>query len=80
MKELLFQILKKYNSKFVLWYEDALGYRGKGPNWKNNLQLIEKNNDLIDTYFLTTHPSEIISKIKKKMFFYQYPLMKILKT
>ena len=68
-------IKKKYNSKFVLWYEDALGHRGKGPNWKNNLQLIEKNNDLIDTYFLTTHPSEIISKIKKnKMFFLPIPV------
>ena len=53
----------------------TLDHRGKGPNWKNNLQLIEKNNDLIDTYFLTTHPSEIISKIKKnKMFFLPIPV------
>ena len=62
----LTKIKKKYNSKFTLWYEDALGYRGKGPNWKNNLNLIEKNNDLIDTYFVTTHPDEIKTSISKK--------------
>ena len=37
----------------------------KGPNWKSNLKLIEKNNDLIDSYFLTTHPDEIKSRIKR---------------
>ena len=62
----LTKIKKKYNSKFTLWYEDAMGYRGKGPNWKNNLNLIEKNNDLIDTYFVTTHPDEIKTSISKK--------------
>ncbi len=56
----------KYNSKIVLWYEDALGYRGEGPNWKNNLTLIENNNELIDQYYLTTHPDEIKTKIKRK--------------
>ena len=56
----------KYNSKIVLWYEDALGYRGEGPNWKNNLSLIENNNELIDQYYLTTHPDEIKTKIKRK--------------
>ena len=35
-------IKKKYSSKFTLWYEDALGKRGEGPNWKSNLNLIEK--------------------------------------
>ena len=56
----------KYNSKIVLWYEDALGYRGEGPNWKNNLTLIENNNELIDQYYLTTHPDEIKTTIKRK--------------
>ena len=56
----------KYNSKIVLWYEDALGYRGEGPNWKNNLSLIENNNELIDQYYLTTHPDEIKTTIKRK--------------
>ncbi len=58
-------IKNKYKTKFALWYEDALGYRGEGPNWKENLSLIEKNNHLIDTYFVTTHPDEIRSQIKK---------------
>ena len=39
----LSEIKSKYNSKIILWYEDALGYRGEGPNWKNNLNLIENN-------------------------------------
>ena len=56
----------KYNSKIILWYEDALGYRGEGPNWKNNLSLIENNNELIDQYYLTTHPDEIKTTIKRK--------------
>ena len=59
-------IKNKYNIKISLWYEDALGHRGKGPNWNDNLKLIEKNNDLIDSYFTTTHPSEIKTSINKK--------------
>ncbi len=62
----LIKIKKKYNSKIILWYEDALGHRGAGPNWKQNLTLIEKNHDLIDNYFTTTHPDEIKTKIAKK--------------
>ena len=64
--ETLYEIKSKYNSKIILWYEDALGYRGEGPNWKNNLNLIENNNELIDKYYLTTHPDEIRTKINKK--------------
>ena len=60
------KIKTNYKSKIALWYEDALGYKGNGPNWKQNLSLIEKNNDLIDSYFTTTHPDEIKSKINKK--------------
>ena len=76
-EETLFNIKKKYQSKFVLWYEDALGYKGNGPNWKKNLNLIEKNNKLIDSYFLTTHPSEIKSTIKNsKMNFLPIPVDK----
>ena len=58
-------IKSKYNSKISLWYEDALGYKGEGPNWKQNLSLIEKNNHLIDTYFVTTHPDELKTTIRK---------------
>ena len=68
-------IKTKYKSKIILWYEDALGHRGKGPNWRENLSLIEKNNLLIDNYFLTTHPSEIRTSInRKKMFFLPIPV------
>ena len=60
------KIKTSYKSKIALWYEDALGYKGDGPNWEQNLSLIEKNNDLIDSYFTTTHPDAIKSTINKK--------------
>jgi glycosyltransferase involved in cell wall biosynthesis len=54
------------NTKFILWYEDALSKKSDGPSWKSNLELIEKNSKLIDAYFTTTHPDNIInSKIPK---------------
>ncbi len=62
----LSEIKSKNNSKIILWYEDALGYRGEGPNWRKNLKLIEKNSELIDQYYLTTHPDEIKTNIDKK--------------
>ena len=63
---ILEEVKQKYNLRVSLWYEDALGYRGKGPNWDENLKLIEKNNELIDSYFTTTYPSEIKTSINKK--------------
>ena len=54
---------KNQKRKIALWYEDhVVDY---GPNWKTNLNLIEKNHQLIDNYFITTHPSVIKSKINK---------------
>ena len=67
----------KYNfkSKIALWYEDALGHKGRGPNWRQNLTLIENNNHYIDNYFVTTHPDEIKTIIsKKKMNFLPIPV------
>ena len=64
-RENLDKIKGKYNTKIKLWYEDALGHKGDGPNWKQNLSLIEKNHDLIDSYFTTTHPDEIKTIINK---------------
>ena len=62
------EIFKSKNQKIALWYEDhVVNY---GPNWKQNLNLIEKNHDLIDKYFITTHPSEIKSKIMSKKISY----------
>lgn len=70
------EILKsKFNCKISLWYEDALGKKAEGPHWRENLSLIETNNDLIDTYFTTTHPDEIFTTInKKKMNFLPIPV------
>lgn len=70
------EILKsKFNCKISLWYEDALGKKAEGPHWRENLSLIETNNDLIDTYFTTTHPDEIFTTInKKKMTFLPIPV------
>ena len=62
------ELLKGKKIKTALWYEDHIA--NYGPNWKSNLELIENNNDLIDKYFITTHPSEIKSKIKKNKLFY----------
>ena len=59
-------IKSKYNSKISLWFEDAVGHRGEGPNWRQNLSLIEKNNNFFDSYFITTHPDEIRTSIHKK--------------
>jgi len=60
------KIKSNNNTKFILWYEDALSKKSDGPSWKSNLELIEKNSELIDTYFTTTHPDNIInSKIPK---------------
>ena len=73
--ETILKIKDMYKSKFVLWYEDALGSRGEGPNWKKNLSLIEKNNQFIDSYFTTTHPDEVKTIIKKeKMNFLPIPV------
>jgi len=55
--------LKKNNVKIALWYEDHVAYYG--PNWKSNLSLIEKDNNYIDKYFITTHPDVIKTKINK---------------
>lgn len=58
-------ILKeKYSCKISLWYEDHV-IKGD-PNYKNNLNLIEKNHDLIDQYFISTAPEIIKTKIKNE--------------
>ena len=76
------ETLEKLNSnktKVSLWYEDHVAKQG--PNWKNNLKLIEKNNDLIDKYFITTHPDVIKTKIeKRKIFFMPIPVDKNIET
>ena len=63
-RETISSIKSINNLKIALWYEDHL-IKG-GPNYKNNLDLIEKNEDLIDQYFVTTYPASIKTKISKK--------------
>ena len=71
-KNTIEKIKDTHNSKFALWYKDHL-IKG-GPNAENNLKLIEKNEDLIDKYFVTTHPNPIKTKIpKNKMNFMPIP-------
>tara|TARA_B100001123_G_scaffold376927_1_gene443994 strand:+ start:21349 stop:23454 length:2106 start_codon:yes stop_codon:yes gene_type:complete len=66
------KIKTKFKTKIALWYEDHL-IKG-GPNAMNNLNLIEKNLNLIDQYFVTTHPDPIKTKIpKSKMNFMPIP-------
>ena len=66
------KIKTQYKTKIALWYEDHL-IKG-GPNYLNNLNLIEKNKDLIDQYFLTIFPDLINTGIpKSKMNFMPIP-------
>ena len=64
----LLRVKGKYNSKIALWYEDHLVKNG--PNYKNNLNLIEKNHEIIDKFFFTTHPTSIRTKIAKSKIHY----------
>ncbi len=76
------ETLEKINNekiKVSLWYEDHVAH--EGPNWKNNLSLIEKNNDLIDNYFITTHPDVVKTSInKKKISFMPIPVDQNIET
>jgi len=67
-RETINEIKLIYKTKFALWYEDHL-VEG-GPNYRNNLNLIEKNNDLIDHYFVTTFPESIKTKIPRNKLSY----------
>ena len=72
-RKTLVQIKNDFNSKIIIWYEDALA--PGGPDYKESIKLLEKNNDLIDKYFVTTHPSEIKSKIPaSKIYFMPVPV------
>ena len=58
------ELLKKnYKCSLALWYEDHV-VKGD-PNFRKNLDLIEKNHGLIDQYFITTAPSKIKTIIPK---------------
>ena len=67
-------ILKdRFNCKISIWYEDHV--MPGDPNFRNNLDLLEKNNDLIDHYFITTSPDIVKTKINKsKLSFLPIPV------
>ena len=72
-RETLINLKKNLNTKIIIWYEDALA-KG-GPDYKYSQKLLEKNHDLIDRYFVTTHPSAFKTKInKKKIHFMPVPV------
>ena len=64
LRQTMLQIKNNYDTKFSLWYEDHV-IKGD-PNFRKNLDLLEKNHDLIDQFFITTAPDVIKSKIPKK--------------
>ena len=75
----ILKIKKTFNSKIALWYEDHV--TKNDPNANKNLQLIEKNHDLIDQYFITTHKKHIKSKFNiTKLIFCQCLLINLLKN
>ena len=59
----IISLKEKFRVKIALWYEDHV-MKGD-PSYRKNLDLIEKNNDLIDNYFITTSPDIIKTKISK---------------
>ena len=79
LKDNTMEKLKNEKKRISLWYEDHIA--DYGPNWKSNLNLIEKNNRFIDNYFITTHPSVIKSKINKnKLHFLPIPVDENIET
>lgn len=72
-RKTILQIKNNFKSKIIIWYEDALA--PGGPDYKESVKLLERNCDLIDRYFVTTHPSEIKTKIPlKKINFMPVPV------
>ena len=59
---------ERFKCKTAIWYEDHV--IKNDPNYKNNIALLEKNNDLIDNYFITTSPDIIKTKINKNKIYY----------
>ena len=72
-RDTLLNIKEKFKTKIIIWYEDAVA-KG-GPDYKYSQKLLERNHDLIDKYFITTHPSVFQTKInRKKLHFMPVPV------
>tara|TARA_B100000989_G_scaffold89332_1_gene64620 strand:+ start:927 stop:3020 length:2094 start_codon:yes stop_codon:yes gene_type:complete len=63
LRSSILSLKEKFRTKIALWYEDHV-MKGD-PSFRKNLDLIEKNNDLIDNYFITTSPDIIRTKINQ---------------
>ena len=59
----ILKLKRTINPKIAIWYEDHLAKTG--PDFEKNISLLEKNHDLIDRYFVTTHTKYIKSLIPK---------------
>ena len=69
-----FKKIKK-DLKICQWNEDPL--MDKGPNVENNISRINLYKDIVDLNFVTTHPSDVSSKLdKKKLLFLPIPVDK----
>ena len=64
LRSTIITLKEKFNTKIALWYEDHV-IKGD-PSYRKNLDLIEKNHDLIDHFFITTSPDIIKTKINSK--------------
>ena len=72
-RKTILHIKNNFKSKIIIWYEDALA--PGGPDYQASVKLLEKNHDLIDRYFVTTHPTQIKTKIPlKKINFMPVPV------
>ena len=72
-RQTMLYLKENLKCKVALWYEDHVV--AGDPNYRSNLNLIEKNHDLIDQYFITTSPDIIKTIIsKKKMHFLPIPV------
>ena len=58
------EFAKNNGAKIALWFEDSL--HEDGPDSQESISLLEKNNDLINNYFITTSPDIIKTNINKK--------------
>lgn len=72
-RDSLLILKEKFKCKTAIWYEDHV--IKNDPNYKNNINLLEKNHDLIDKYFITTSTDLIKTKINKhKMHYLPIPV------
>jgi hypothetical protein len=70
LEEKTLEIIKEINPKIKIsfWYEDIINKTG--PDYEKNRKFTEKYNKFCDNFFITTHPSEVITNINKNKLYY----------